>query len=119
MQAIVNATWPASPPTLHEDGQSQTSLEGRRNAFLAALCLAALQIAPLDAEPLSDKVKLGADARIGEYIGEDVMIPMRDGVRLHAEIWRPKQQSGKLPILMQRSPYGFGLAAVRSAFRRN
>src|SRR4051794_24349714 len=45
------------------------------------------------------------------------MIPMRDGTRLHAEVWRPKQSTAqKLPILMQRSPYGLGLEKVRKAF---
>ena len=43
----------------------------------------------------------------GDYVGQDVMIRMRDGVRLHAQIWRPKDTTEKLPILMQRSPYGF------------
>ncbi|MDP9012417.1 MAG: CocE/NonD family hydrolase [Pseudomonadota bacterium] len=41
---------------------------------------------------------------------------MRDGVKLHAEVWRPKNATGKLPILMQRSPYGFGLTRVTRSF---
>ncbi|MEI9996737.1 MAG: CocE/NonD family hydrolase [Rhizomicrobium sp.] len=44
------------------------------------------------------------------------MIPMRDGVALHAEIWRPKGAKGPLPILMQRSPYGFELPTVQRYF---
>jgi putative CocE/NonD family hydrolase len=72
--------------------------------------------APAQAEPPSDQVRLPAGSQIADYVGEDVMIPMRDGVRLHAEVWRPRGQAGQLPILMQRSPYGFGLAAVRSSF---
>jgi uncharacterized protein len=36
----------------------------------------------------------------------DVMIPARDGVRLHAKIFTPKDQKGPLPIVMQRTPYG-------------
>lgn len=53
--------------------------------------------------------RLPPDAQAGNYVGSDVMIPMRDGVKLHAEIWRPRGDTSKLPILMQRSPYGFGL----------
>ncbi len=34
------------------------------------------------------------------------MIPMRDGVRLQTVIFTPKQASGPLPILLQRTPYG-------------
>ncbi|HTS05572.1 MAG TPA: CocE/NonD family hydrolase, partial [Candidatus Eisenbacteria bacterium] len=36
----------------------------------------------------------------------DVMIPMRDGVRLHTEIYAPKTVRGPLPILLTRTPYG-------------
>ncbi len=40
------------------------------------------------------------------YDRKEVMIPMRDGVRLHAVILRPTDTSEPLPILMQRTPYG-------------
>jgi hypothetical protein len=36
----------------------------------------------------------------------EVMIPMRDGVRLHTVIFTPKDRSGPLPILFERTPYG-------------
>jgi len=36
----------------------------------------------------------------------DVMIPMRDGVRLHTEIYAPKGNTEALPILIERTPYG-------------
>ncbi|MCG6956157.1 MAG: CocE/NonD family hydrolase [Gemmatimonadetes bacterium] len=36
----------------------------------------------------------------------DVMIPMRDGVRLHAKIFVPKEHAGALPFIMKRTPYG-------------
>jgi putative CocE/NonD family hydrolase len=36
----------------------------------------------------------------------EVMIPMRDGVRLQTVILTPKQESGPLPILLERTPYG-------------
>ena len=35
----------------------------------------------------------------------DVMIPMRDGVRLHTEIYVPRNQSSPLPIMLERTPY--------------
>jgi putative CocE/NonD family hydrolase len=37
---------------------------------------------------------------------EEVMIPMRDGVRLQTVIFTPKDQKAPLPILMRRTPYG-------------
>jgi len=36
----------------------------------------------------------------------EVMIPMRDGVRLHTLIYAPRGAAGNLPILMSRTPYG-------------
>jgi putative CocE/NonD family hydrolase len=36
----------------------------------------------------------------------DVMISMRDGVRLHTEIYAPKKSAQPLPILLIRTPYG-------------
>jgi putative CocE/NonD family hydrolase len=36
----------------------------------------------------------------------DVMIPMRDGVRLHAVVMAPAAATGPLPILLTRTPYG-------------
>jgi putative CocE/NonD family hydrolase len=40
------------------------------------------------------------------YNRKEVMIPMRDGVRLHAVILRPTDANAPLPFLMQRTPYG-------------
>src|SRR6202048_4805274 len=36
----------------------------------------------------------------------EVMIAMRDGVKLHTEIYSPKDAAEPLPILMNRTPYG-------------
>jgi uncharacterized protein len=36
----------------------------------------------------------------------DVMIPMRDGVRLHTEIYIPRHATGPLPFIFERTPYG-------------
>jgi uncharacterized protein len=37
---------------------------------------------------------------------EEVMIPMRDGVKLHTEIYTPRDAKEPLPMLMERTPYG-------------
>ena len=48
------------------------------------------------------------------YMSEDVMIPMRDGMRLHAVVLRPASGSAHadepLPILLDRTPYGTAAA---------
>ncbi|MDQ6700157.1 MAG: CocE/NonD family hydrolase [Acidobacteriota bacterium] len=36
----------------------------------------------------------------------DVMIPMRDGVKLHAAIFKPVDAKAPLPIVFERTPYG-------------
>jgi len=41
-----------------------------------------------------------------DYVRSEVMIPMRDGVKLHAVILKPTDIKTPLPILMQRTPYG-------------
>jgi putative CocE/NonD family hydrolase len=41
-----------------------------------------------------------------DYQRAEVMIPMRDGIKLHAVILKPADIAGPLPILMQRTPYG-------------
>jgi uncharacterized protein len=41
-----------------------------------------------------------------DYQRTEVMIPMRDGVKLHAVILKPADIATPLPFLMQRTPYG-------------
>ncbi len=41
-----------------------------------------------------------------DYQRSEVMIPMRDGVKLHAIILKPADIAGPLPFLIQRTPYG-------------
>ncbi len=51
------------------------------------------------------------------YVRSEAMIPTRDGVRLHAVIYRPqKSASGgaALPFLLQRTPYGTCFATAHS-----
>jgi hypothetical protein len=40
------------------------------------------------------------------YSAEEAMIPMRDGVRLHAIILRPTDTHERLPFILSRTPYG-------------
>ena len=47
----------------------------------------------------------GAQKAMDGYDHSTVMIAMRDGIRLNTVVWRPKGQTGPLPILLQRTPY--------------
>jgi uncharacterized protein len=42
------------------------------------------------------------------YTRNDQMIPMRDGVRLHTQIFSPSNFREKLPFVLLRTPYGIG-----------
>jgi len=52
------------------------------------------------------------------YQRSEVMIPMRDGVKLHAVILKPSDIAEPLPILMERTPYGVGGTTMASFFRQ-
>ena len=43
-----------------------------------------------------------------------VMMPMRDGVRLATDIYRPKNATGKVPIVFVKTPYNFNYWDVRN-----
>ena len=44
----------------------------------------------------------------------EVLVPMRDGVKLHTVIFAPKNATGNLPLLLTRTPYG--IAGAGGAF---
>ena len=49
-----------------------------------------------------------SDTTSEKYTCREVMIPMRDGIKLHTVICIPRHQTEKLPFLMIRTPYGVG-----------
>jgi putative CocE/NonD family hydrolase len=59
---------------------------------LAAAISFAIAQNPPDAPPLFDR--------------SEVMIPMRDGVKLHTFVFTPKDAKGPLPVIFERTPYG-------------
>src|SRR5581483_7740435 len=52
------------------------------------------------------------------YDSTDVMIPMRDGVKLHTTIFTPRGAAGDLPFILTRTPYGIAGAGgpLRSSY---
>ena len=53
-----------------------------------------------------------------DYQRTEVMIPMRDGVKLHAVILKPADIAGPMPFLIQRTPYGVD-GTSRASFSYN
>ena len=54
-----------------------------------------------------------------DYQRSEVMIPMRDGVKLHAVILKPADIAAPLPFLIERTPYGVSTARPRRQFSRS
>jgi uncharacterized protein len=53
----------------------------------------------------------------GASVTRDVMIPMRDGVKLATDIYRPATTEARLPVIMERTPYNkAGVAATAAYF---
>src|SRR5215467_3813806 len=47
-------------------------------------------------------------------IDRKVMMPMRDGVRLATDIYRPKNATGRIPTIWVRTPYNFNFWDIRN-----
>ena len=52
-------------------------------------------------------------------VDRKLMIPMRDGVRIAADIYRPKDTSKKYPTIFSRTPYNFNYWDVRNGAPRD
>jgi putative CocE/NonD family hydrolase len=76
-----------------------------RGPVLAALCL----VGPLSAQQPAGASRY--DPAAYEHASAD--IPMRDGLKLHVEIYSPKNATEPLPFLFQRTPYGVAEAGGR------
>jgi putative CocE/NonD family hydrolase len=53
------------------------------------------------------------------YVKTTFMVAMRDGVKLNTEVYAPREQSGPLPVIFLRTPYGVAGAGgkLNSSFR--
>src|SRR4051812_27293135 len=66
-------------------------------------------VAPKDEEELAKR-----------FTRTDVMIPMRDGVKLNTIIYAPRDRKEALPFIMMRTPYGIqsrGPKALKDYFK--
>src|SRR5579875_691303 len=95
---MVRPDWRATFLPVEEAMKNRTRL--LHFVLLVALVplLAALAIGRQQPSPTSSLAAV--------FTKQDVMIPARDGVRLHTEIYIPKNASEPLPFLITRTPYG-------------
>src|SRR5260370_32757529 len=82
------------------------------------------QQATLTPEQREQRWQTEKELQSAGIIERKVMMPMRDGVRLATDIYRPKNASGKVPTIWVRTPYNFnfwdvhnGVPADMSAMR--
>jgi hypothetical protein len=57
---------------------------------------------------------LEAELQSIAIVERKIMMPMRDGVRLATDIYRPKSAAGPVPIVFSKTPYNFNFWDVRN-----
>ena len=65
-----------------------------------------------DAELIMRRNAIEAELQSIAVVDRKVMVPMRDGKRMQADVYRPKEP-GKYPIIFSRTPYNFNFWDVR------
>src|ERR1700745_4160407 len=81
------------------------SKSGRITGIGASLLIACLLAATLTSAPQAQRPDLAM-----LFDKREVMIPVRDGAKLHTEIYTPKDAKEPLPFLLERTPYGISAA---------
>src|SRR3984885_809362 len=77
------------------------------SAIGAILLAAGVQARPQDAELVERRNAVETELESIAVIEHKVMVPMRDGKRMQADIYRPKDSSKKYPVIFVRTPYNF------------
>ena len=91
-----------------------------RNFVLAVACLAVFvssvftqNRSATDPETIAKRNAIESELESVATIDRKVMVPMRDGKRMAADIYRPKDNSKQYPIIFSRTPYNFNFWDVR------
>ncbi len=66
-----------------------------------------------DVETITKRNAIEAELESVATIYRKVMVPMRDGKRMAADIYRPKDNNKQYPIIFSRTPYNFNFWDVR------
>jgi len=94
----------------------------------AVLCLAFAVAMPLlaqgpgsglSAEQIAKRKSVEKELESVAVIERKLMVPMRDGKRMAADVYRPKDASKKYPIIFVRTPYNFNYWDVRNGVPRD
>lgn len=93
----------------------------KRSIILAIFILTAATVnlfaqnrtATPDPELIAKRNQIEKELEDIAVVDRKVMVPMRDGVRMAADIYRPKDSSKKYPIIFSRTPYNFNFWDVK------
>ncbi|HRB11578.1 MAG TPA: CocE/NonD family hydrolase, partial [Vicinamibacteria bacterium] len=72
------------------------------------------QPAPLSAADKQKRLETEKELQSLAVVERKVMLPMRDGVRVATDIYRPKNAAGPVPIVFSRTPYNFNFWDVKN-----
>jgi putative CocE/NonD family hydrolase len=89
-------------------------LAGALAGAVSIVAVRAQQGTPLTQEQKDQRVQTEKELESVAIVERKVMVPMRDGVRLATDIYRPKNASGPVPIIWVRTPYNFNFWDVRN-----
>jgi len=88
-------------------------------AALPAPSVAQPQQGQPSAEQRAQRAAQLAELESIAIVERKVMIRMRDGVRLQADIYRPRDASRRAPVVLSRTPYNFNWWDLRNAMPRD
>ncbi|HEY7305385.1 MAG TPA: CocE/NonD family hydrolase [Bryobacteraceae bacterium] len=80
--------------------------------YASVLCMSGQQSAS-EAELIAKRNALEKELESIAIIERKLMVPMRDGKRMAADVYRPKDTSKKYPVILVRTPYNFNYWDVK------
>lgn len=90
--------------------------------FVAAACWPALlhaQRGTMTAEQRQQRISDEQELQSIAVVERKVMVPMRDGVRLATDVYRPRDAAGKVPTIWVRTPYNFNFWDIHNGVPAN
>jgi uncharacterized protein len=78
----------------------------RKSLCLMFLCVAPFALGQQDSKA-AKRIATEKELEAIATIDRKVMVPMRDGKRMQADVYRPKDDTKKYPIIFSRTPYNF------------
>lgn len=87
--------------------------------FLLTAMLAVTVAMPLRSQTPAARDPVLAELESIAIVERKMMMPMRDGVALATDIYRPRQATGPVPVIFVRTPYNFNYWDTRDHRARN